>query len=279
MIYLLNNSRYFDFVIKGLDECFLELNIEYKLVDTYQEDSNNIYILCTTHEQRPLPKKYISYNFEQLTTDKIWDSHFFDKLKNAVEVWDYSLENIKILESKGIKCKFLPLGITNTIDYNINREIDSRKLDFLFYGCINDNRINKLKNLLQIYYKTPEKYFVSNNCWGNDLIQKMSETRIGINIHFYTGNTILEIHRIYPMIINRVWVISETSNDSWYDEKLKDYITFCDNKDLIKNIMLILKLSVEDFERILEERRTKIIKELKYKDFIKDNLKNSIIYK
>lgn len=277
MIYLLNNSRYFDFVIKGLDECFNQLKIDYKLVNEYIEDSANIYILCTTHEQRPLPKKYISYNFEQLTTDKIWDEQFFIKLKNAVEVWDYSLENIKILNAKGINAKFVPLGITNTIDYNIVRS-EPRILDFMFYGCLNDNRLNKLNNLLQIYYKSREKYYISNNCWGNNQINVIKACKIGINLHFYTGKTILEIHRLYPLIINKVWVVTEYSDDKWYDEKLKEYVTFCNSNDLVKTIVNIIKLPNDEFEQILEDRKQKIIKEMNYTDIIKDYLKDSLIF-
>lgn len=39
------------------------------------------YVRLTHHTGYDLPKRYISYNLEQLTTDKYWEPPFFNKLK------------------------------------------------------------------------------------------------------------------------------------------------------------------------------------------------------
>ena len=78
MLKLVNNSVYFDIVITALSFCLNELNVHHEVVENYPlHDKDNIYLICTPHElDKPLPKRYISYNFEQLTTSKIWEETF-----------------------------------------------------------------------------------------------------------------------------------------------------------------------------------------------------------
>ena len=82
MLKLVNNSVYFDIVITALSFCLNELNVDHDVVESYPlHHNNNVYLICTTHElDKQLPKKYISYNFEQLTTSKVWSEDFFIRL-------------------------------------------------------------------------------------------------------------------------------------------------------------------------------------------------------
>lgn len=279
MIKLLNDSKYFDIIIRALSEVLTDLNIEHEIIDKVDlNDINNLYIICTTHEGKPLPKHYISYNMEQLTTNKKWHPLFFKKLQNAKCVWDYSKENIKILNRYKIEALHVPLGYAKCMEYNISspKEI---KHDFMFIGVLNDNRYKKLQPLLNIYYKNNDKFLVSNSCWGTDLIEAYNNTKICINLHFYEGNTILEVHRIIPMIINRVLVISEHSNDNWYDDNFKDIITFIDNiDDLMKKYIQLLKLSKEEYEIELDKRANIIKTKFSYINYINnDKVLNSLL--
>lgn len=43
------------------------------------DGSNATFITFVTHEGGKLPPKYISYNFEQLTTDKQWPPDLFER--------------------------------------------------------------------------------------------------------------------------------------------------------------------------------------------------------
>jgi hypothetical protein len=46
------------------------------------EGSESTFILFLTHEGHVrLPRNYISYNFEQLTTDKQWSPDLFERLR------------------------------------------------------------------------------------------------------------------------------------------------------------------------------------------------------
>ena len=73
------NSIYFDIVITALSVCSHELEVCHEIVENdVLHDNDNVYLLCTTQElDKPLPKQYICYNFEQLTTSKVWKETFF----------------------------------------------------------------------------------------------------------------------------------------------------------------------------------------------------------
>ena len=84
---------------------------------------------------KQLPKRYISYNFEQLTTSKIWDESFFIRLRCAEMVFDYSENNITLLRQKGISCNFLPLGCCTTME-NTNSQCKDIEYDIFLQGVL-----------------------------------------------------------------------------------------------------------------------------------------------
>lgn len=267
MLLLLNNSKYFDITIKSLSESFTELNIKHKIVDDFELD-DNIYIICTTHLDIPTPKRYISYNCEQLTTDKKWSMNFINRLKKAEEVWDYSLENMNVLKKYEIEALHLPIGYSKCMELN---KLDIEKnIDVLFMGCINESRLLKMNNLRSIYYKTPEKFLITNDCW-EDREEIYNRTKIALNLHFYGGRTILEVHRIVPLIANKIFVISERSDDIWYDYNYQNVITYYDN--LVKTTVSSLKM--DNFNDVVEARYNYLIKNLKFVDFVELLTKSS----
>ena len=269
MLKLVNNSCYFEIIINALHEALTELNIIHEVVKTYSlVDNNNIYLICTTHENSLLPKRYISYNFEQLITTKVWEPIFFQNLAKAEIVFDYSLENIKELEKYNIKAHFLPLGYSKNMenDKTFDKTVD-KTVDFSFLGSINNSRYDKLKTLITIYGKKKDKLVISNNYWGDDLKQLYKKTKIGLNIHYYSGKTILEVHRILPLIANKILVISDKSDDPWYDEKYSNLINFIENKDCT---LECLKLLQNYNSEIIEKRYQDLVNNHKYIDYVKN---------
>lgn len=265
MLKLVNNSCYFEIIINALHESLTELNIEHDVVNTYSlVDTQNVYLICTTHENELLPKRYISYNFEQLITTKVWPPIFFENLAKAELVLDYSLENIKELEKYNIKAHFLPLGYSKNMENNNPDNLD-RPIDFSFFGSINNYRYDKLKTLIRVYCKKQDKIFISNNCWGNNLKKVYNKTKIGLNIHFYPGKTILEVHRIIPLIANKILVISEKSDDPWYDEKYSNLINFIDSD---KYTLECLKLLQNYTSETIETRYQDLVNNHKYVDYV-----------
>jgi hypothetical protein len=275
MLKLVDNSCYFEIIINALHEALTELNINHEVVKNYcLNDNENVYLICTTHENRLLPKRYISYNFEQLITDKVWQPVFFEKLSKAEIVLDYSLENIKELQKYNIKAYFLPLGYSKVMENNVNNNCD-KTVDFTFLGAVNNYRYDKLKSLITIYSKSKDKLVISNNYWGDDLKNLYNKTKIGLNIHYYSGKTILEVHRIIPLIANKILVVSEKSNDPWYDNKYGNLINFFENDNYtIQSLKLLKNYNNE----IVENRYQDLVNNHKYIDYVRNIINLLKIY-
>lgn len=267
MLKLVNNCCYFEIIIEALHEALTELNIDHEVVNNYSlSDHKNIYLICTTHENKLLPKRYISYNFEQLTTDKVWQPIFFEKLSGAELVLDYSLENIKVLNKYNIRASFLPLGYSKCMEHNLNNNTD-KTVDFTFLGTINNYRYDRLKSLIDIYAKSKDKLVISNNYWGDDFKKLYNKTKIGLNIHYYSGKTILEVHRVIPLIANKILVISEKSDDSWYDNKYSKLINFFEDDNYT---IQCLKLNKNYNKEIIESRYQDLVNNYKYVDYVRN---------
>lgn len=80
---VLSNSGYFTLVADALHLTFEELGIKHTVNTTVNYDDNSAtYIVFTTNDPGfRMPKQYISYNFEQLTTDKKWTPDFWNRLQ------------------------------------------------------------------------------------------------------------------------------------------------------------------------------------------------------
>jgi hypothetical protein len=241
VVRILNDCIYFDIVARALSEAFTDLGIQHEVVTAAPND-DDLYIVFTTHHlDCPLPKRYVSYNFEQLTTDKQWPPELFERFSRAVQVWDYSLENIRALKERhGIAgALHVPLGYARCMDgpsdpnNNNNssttiKPFAERKHDWLMLGSVGPRRREIVWDLTTAAPRLSG--MTTNNCWGDALLRLYRDTRVGLNVHYYTGKSILEVHRIVPMIANRVFVVSERSDDAYYDDKYKTMVTFLDTK-------------------------------------------------
>ena len=152
-----------------------------------------------------------------------------------------------------------------TVDETVDKTVD-KTVDFSFLGSINNSRYDKLKTLITIYGKKKDKLVISNNYWGDDLKQLYKKTKIGLNIHYYSGKTILEVHRIIPLIANKILVISDKSDDPWYDEKYCNLINFIENEDCTLECLKVL----QNYNcEIIEKRYQDLINNHKYVDYVK----------
>lgn len=304
MYKLLNNSPYFDFVIKMLYESLTSFNVSCEIVTQIDfEDYENTYIVCTTHENHYLPNKYVSYQMEQLTVNRAnpLSFFFFDRLRRAEFVLDYSLENIKYLkEHYRITAHHLPLGYHDSlaipsyegidttqnplarkvpIDLQIsqsttpsdpiplNPSIDKKYL-FVFYGAINERRSKLIEKVKLIMYKYINKLYFSNNCFGNDKNELILNTRAALNFHFYEGKTILEVHRIIELVANKVLVYSERSNDAFYDRSLATCVNWINESNMETQLHSLRQMSNNEYESISNSRLDFIKNNFKYIDFV-----------
>lgn len=261
MYLIVGNSNYLnqivDSIFFALDyngiKCKVVSNIEYK-------DESNIYIILNINNLVMTPKKFIVYNFEQLTTKKIWGDNFFEKCKLAEKILDYSLENIKVFNSKNLSAYHVPFGWTPILESNIFVDNNMKNIDLIFLGSINKRR-KRILNKYNVYYR--DKIF---NESYNELLRK---SKFSLNIHYYEGESILEVTRIIPLICNYVQVISERSNDKYYDDIFENIVNFvdfeCDDDDVYDKIFSY------NFNKC-KFLKSEMIKRLNYLEIIKNNL-------
>lgn len=80
-------------------------------------------------------------------------------------------------------------------------------------------------------------------------------SKVGLNMHYYSGLTVLEVHRLVPMVANGVLVVTARSNDSWYDTRWQDIATFADGpQDMAAKVQQLLQLSPENHEVLASAR-------------------------
>ena len=100
------------------------------------------------------------------------------------------------------------------------------------------------------------------------MIEIVNRSKISLNIHNYYGKSILEVTRIVPLISRGVLVVSERSDDKYYDEKMDGIIIYIDNLDYLdisklkllydKNKCMINKSLLIDRLNMVELNRDKI---------------------
>jgi hypothetical protein len=272
---ILNNCIYFDIVVQALDQILTKLGVDHSVSTTVKpETEKDTYIIFTTHHMHePLPKHYISYNFEQLITNKTWDPMFFKRLEDAKMVWDYSIENIKVIKkyvnTKKTMIAHVPFGYHESMELlQTPSPVLTRPIKWMMMGALNPNRSHKLQELSAMY---PEGY-LTNNCWGLEAQKQLYQhSLIGLNLHFYEGPTILEVHRIIPLVANGVYVISERSSDAYYDDLYKQIVTFiepCPNK-LANTVSVIMnKVPPTSLEQIIADRKERLKTQCLYEPHI-----------
>jgi hypothetical protein len=123
-------------------EAFLELGISVEWAkDFVPDDHKTIYIFTMAPWLDKVPMHYIIYNWEQMGTDKVWGNDVYDRFKNALEVWDYSMVNVKALREHGINSKIILPGYSISHETEIVSHLENKRdLDFVFIGTMNQRR-------------------------------------------------------------------------------------------------------------------------------------------
>ena len=261
---LLNEHAIFKYIIDAISTELHNFGVPHSIQDAgvpWQKDVT--YMSTMLLATRPRPPRYIIYNFEQLVTDSgYFGPGTLSQLQGALEVWDYSMVNVAFLQQQhGLLARFVPLSYTPGMQ-QFDHATRKRLVDASFIGCMNDRRNTLLGGLITAYEGRPKKLFitkkgcfVSLGCFGNCLKRVYKDSRVGINMHYYGGKTVLEVHRILPYIANRVIVISERSDDAFYDGFLSNLVTYVRNADgMQSSIAYIASLSTTDFDQLVNWR-------------------------
>jgi hypothetical protein len=224
------NSVYFAQIHTALHLAFDSLGIAHDCYNSSTFNDADLYILTTVHEGRPLPKRYIAYNFEQIASNRGAQDWLIDRFRQAEEVWDYSCINCAYLRDVyKVRSLFLPLAASPAFHYTLSEEC--KQFDVLFFGAINARRQRVLQEIQTVLGVS---VCFTSNSFGEELERLISQSKLVVNIHYYEDKTVLEVPRILPLVSAGVKVVSETSSDPYYDCLLDGHIRLCN--DIVEGV-------------------------------------------
>lgn len=183
------------------------------------KEMDNSCVVLGSAASKMLPQQYratrpgcrvIVYNLEQLFPGSVWANQFtFDWLKQADEIWDYDLDNIRYLGSFGLRAKYVPLEYTTAVMYE-TKAPEEKDIDVLFYGAPTNRRMKLLQawmGMSQYHAKT----VIATGIRGQDLVNYIQRSKIILNLHAFDGVMRQEQVRMFTPVINNCCVVSEKS--------------------------------------------------------------------
>ena len=216
------HSGAFSEVALGLQGGFRELGIDAPVVTTRERIRGKTIVLGANLlpgiPGMKAPSKGILFNLEQITPGSAWLTDDYMKLLRRHRVWDYSRYNIAQLQQLGVRDPVhCPIGFSERLS-RIEPAPD-KDIDVLFYGSVNDRRLQVLEALVRSGL-TVETLF---GVYGEQRDAVIARSRIVLNIHYYPAK-IFEIVRISYLLANRVCVVSEASPTDSALESVQDGI-------------------------------------------------------
>lgn len=240
MLYIYFDNITFNDIVRGLVDCLTIHGIKVETTDKIKENNIlDLYIIFGMNDfiSQIVPNNYIVYQLEQTTghDESKWFSHtYLDYLKNAIEVWDYSLINYQNLKKIGIqKIKYVPLQYMSIL--NEITHLPDKDIDVLFYGSINQRRQQIIDQLVA----NGLKVVVKTNLWRQERSDLISRSKIVINIHYYE-HSILESTRLSYLLSNQCVVVSEVSQDPILDKWHSPYLKLTNYEQLVSTCQQII---------------------------------------
>ncbi len=156
-----------------------------------------------------IPNGHIIVNLEQLSLTSPHLSQKYINLMKSNETWDYNEISSKFLKEKyDINTKMFKLGYTEKLKIPMELLSPVEDIDILFLGTFNERRIRYFNELK----KLNKNLVFRQGVYGDEKLKLISRAKIVLNINFYeTG--IFEWTRIYQLLINKKFIITEDSND------------------------------------------------------------------
>jgi hypothetical protein len=215
-----NASRYFDDYVIPLAYVLEHQGYQVTITDTTQLPSNGFYLMFgLLSEQVPAPNApYIAVQLEQRTS-AYFTPAYLEKLRGALEVWEFAAPTVSFLRSQGINAHHVPLGRTTTQVTPLESEV----VDVVFLGTLNSRRVSVLNRLLEAGIQVESQ----TSLFGPDKAAFLSRARIVLNLHYYP-DAALEQLRVIPAILSGKLVVSELASDT---TSMAEFAT--DDEDLV----------------------------------------------
>ena len=256
-------------------KCILSENLDY--------ESENLYIFIGINNLiKEYPRTYIIYQFEQTDSyyyneqnekeyNYIFNDSYLNILKNAYQVWDYSLQNKSWLE-KNLNLNniiHVPVCFSHSLSKKIIQS-QQKDIDILFFGSLNPKRKKILEGIQK--YSHLSIIIRNNDCWGEELDVLIGRSKIILNIHYYE-NAILEMHRLSYLLNNKCFVISERVSDKKMVEIFSPGLIMCPYNKIIENCIDWLNKDSNQRQKI-SDIGYQILKKYQYQNYLPTDLSN-----
>jgi hypothetical protein len=217
-------------------------DFELMIRDNYSYDEENDVILLGSYLKENIQsirdkfpgKKLIIYQLEPLVSNHWWSTdRILNRIRSVDEVWDYDIENVNIIGSYKIPVKYRPFRYSESLKRIDN--IPDPDIDVLFYGTLNERRLNILNSFLRPHFSKIKFVFLSN-LLGDELDHFIARSKIILSLNAHDNDRQKQSRIFYPVINNKC-VISEKSNVNYFG----DLIIEADLKSLPIVIMDFLK--------------------------------------
>ena len=220
------------------------------------EHDNDVLVMHANmlDEEFPRPAgKIIVYQLEPLVLNQPKSANWWDpievieQLKQADEVWDYDLDNIKILKEHGIDAKYRPLRYTNSLK-RIPNDVE-KDIDILFFGSQSEYRSKFLKDFTQGYIHSgndelSQVYLNLNlvhvyNMFDSKLDEFIARSKIILNLNPFSVEGRQQQTRIFYSLINEKCIMSEVSNRNYFGDCI---IQFKGSQDFGDKVIKLIHL-------------------------------------
>lgn len=189
------------------------------------EYAPNDLLLMAVHHHHSIEKlksenpghgKVIVYQLEPLNKSHWWnEDHIIERLKDADEVWDYDLDNIKKLKKHGIDAKFKPFLYSERLKRIENKP--EPDIDILFYGTLTDYRYKFLERIN--HYGSVGTTVCAFGLSREVLDEFIGRSKIIIDLQLSDSETFIQKQtRLYYALINNKCVLSEKSHKNYYGD-------------------------------------------------------------
>ncbi len=258
------HSRAFDEIALSFIDSLLELGYDCKHAVSIGEIEGTPIVFGANllgSEAQHLPEDTIISNLEQISPDSPWMKGQYPELLRKFRVWDYSPQNIRVLKQLGIcEAEYCGIGYNKTLEHEMH--IDSKDIDVLFYGSLNERRIKILNELARQRVRVKHLYDV----YGAERDKYIARSKIVLNVHYYEA-AIFEIIRVSYLLANKQFVVSEAGNDLDMEVKFRKGAVFCNYRDLVAACLHFLNRDAE--RKQIAEKGYEIFSEVSQREYIK----------
>ena len=182
-----------------------------------------LYFVVCNEQWEHLPKKYIAIQVEDVCTNTSFSKKYLDQLLGAIAVFDCSTMNIQYFKSHssyGNRFYYVPADF-QLLDHE---ETDEEMFDVL---CVGNENSPRCKEWIQEVSKYWNVCFADPSLISDsEFVEKVKRSKIVLNLHAFDAS-ILETSRLYEILsYGNAILISESSVDSYEEDRLKDIVTW-----------------------------------------------------